>query len=121
MGTSVSRKEFFAFGLTAFGRELLATVRGDTADSGAPEVAAGGLLLLDNSRCLARQGGCFSCLDRCPREAMEITAGIGIVINGDLCDGCGECIAICPLEPKPIRLKHREAVTTTDGKGDQHG
>ena len=121
MGTRVSRKEFFALGLPAFGRELLAAARGDAPDSGAPEGAAGGFLLLDNSRCLARQGGCFSCLDRCPREAMGITAGVGIVIDDDLCDGCGECIAICPLEPKPIRLKHREAVTTTDGKGDQHG
>jgi ferredoxin len=116
---TVSRKEFLARGLAAFSRELLAAARGDGAtDPGQVEMADNGLLLIDNGRCLARQGGCFSCLDRCPPGAIGLAAGVGLVIDVDLCDGCGDCIAICPLEPKPIRLKRREAVTTTDGKGE---
>jgi Pyruvate/2-oxoacid:ferredoxin oxidoreductase delta subunit len=106
---SVSRKEFLTRGLAVFGRELITAARGDLRDAGCQEVPRDcGALLVDNGRCLAQRGGCFSCLDRCPMEAIGITAGVGIVVDADLCNGCGECIEVCPVEPKPITLKRVE-------------
>lgn len=116
---SISRKEFLTRGLAAFGRDLLTVARGDESSPDRSDDAAGnGPLLVDNRRCLASRGGCFSCLDSCPLEAISITAGVGIVVDNDLCDGCGECIKICPIEPKPIRLISSEAVNIINVKGE---
>lgn len=45
-------------------------------------------------------------------------AGVGIVVKTELCTSCGECIDVCPLEPKPITLKRVDAVKLTKEKGD---
>ena len=62
-------------------------------------------LQLDNSRCLAQKGSCFACIDHCPKEAVNIALGLGIVVDPELCDGCGECAAVCPVDPKIIERK----------------
>jgi pyruvate formate lyase activating enzyme len=43
------------------------------------------------SRCI----GCKTCLDVCPRNALDFIAQ-GISINRDLCDNCGLCAEDCP-------------------------
>ncbi len=108
---SVSRKEFLTRGLAAFGQNLLAAARGEepSQDKEQGPVACGPLLV-DNRGCLSSRGGCFSCLDGCPREALAMVAGVGLVVDQDRCDGCGECIHICPIEPKPITLISFDAV-----------
>lgn len=102
---NLSRKEFLTRGLFAFGRELAEAARGDASRSScAAQGEMQGLLVIDNPRCLAQRGGCFACLDRCPREAISIRLGVGIAVDADTCDGCGECIDCCPVEPKVISL-----------------
>lgn len=116
---NISRKEFLSRGLAAFGRDILSATRGEEpAKGGLCEGAGSGALLVDNARCLAGRSGCFSCIDRCPQEAISIDAGVGITVDSALCDGCGECVQVCPIEPKPIRLKNQEAVISTGEKGD---
>jgi len=115
---SISRKEFLSRGLAAFGRDLFSAARGEEqSPGGLCEASGSGPLLIDNSRCLAGRSGCFSCIDRCPQEAISISAGVGIAVDSALCDGCGECVLVCPIEPKPIRLKNPEVITTGE-KGD---
>lgn len=117
---NLSRKEFFTHGLATFGQELMVAVTGGerVADSGS--VACSGRLLVDNDRCLAQRGGCFACLDRCPREALSISAGIGITVAEDLCDGCGACVQVCPVQPRALRLNDSTAGSISGGKGAEH-
>lgn len=103
---SVSRKEFLTRGLAAFGAELLQSVRGDEAQAGAMQTSDDtGPLLVDNRRCLAQRGGCFACLDNCPLQAITIKPGVGISIDGKICDGCGICAECCPVTPKVIAVR----------------
>ena len=45
-----------------------------------------------------RKDRCMECLDeKCPRQAIEVHSGI-ISINPDKCNGCGECLQVCPYE-----------------------
>lgn len=116
---SISRKEFLTRGLAAFGRDLVSAARGEENLPPAGAVAGcSAHLRVDNRRCLASRGGCFSCLDGCPHEAISITAGVGIVVDPGRCDGCGKCIQICPIEPKPIILISSEAVNIPTEKGE---
>lgn len=70
----------------------------------AGETARPGLAVPDNGQCLAQRGGCFTCLEQCPREAIAIEPGMGIRVDPEKCDGCGLCEHICPLSPSAIRL-----------------
>ena len=54
-----------------------------------------------DDRCLALRGvSCRSCGDCCERGALGFRLAVGgsarLEINPDLCNGCGECIGICP-------------------------
>jgi Pyruvate/2-oxoacid:ferredoxin oxidoreductase delta subunit len=102
---TLSRKEFLARGLVAFGRDLVRNVSGVAAEEPAPAGEEFGQLLVDNRHCLAQRGGCFACIDHCPREAISIQLGVGIAVDAAACDGCGQCVEHCPLEPKVIALK----------------
>jgi Pyruvate/2-oxoacid:ferredoxin oxidoreductase delta subunit len=106
---SVSRKEFIRQGIFAFGQNIVEAIRGgdspETAVSAAEEYR---YLWLDNKRCLAQKGGCFACIDHCPREAVTISLGVGIAIDADLCNGCGECAVVCPISPNVIAMKPKE-------------
>jgi len=103
---NISRKEFLRKGLFAFGQNLTECLRGGESENRVEaSVNYYPYLQLDNSRCLAQKGGCFACIDHCPKEAVNIALGVGIVIDPELCDGCGECAAVCPINPKVIQLK----------------
>lgn len=103
---SISRKEFLTRGLAAFGREVVASVRGELEQDSDGEAAEScGPLLVDNHRCLAQRGGCFVCLDSCPQQAISISLGVGIAIDVSRCDGCGLCADRCPVTPRVMRLK----------------
>ena len=106
---NISRKEFLCQGIFAFGRDLVNTFKDRRAE--AVEAACRedhSYLQLDNSRCLAQRGGCFACIDHCPKAAVSIALGTGIAVDGELCDGCGECAAVCPIDPKVITMKSSE-------------
>ena len=107
---SISRKDFICRGILVFGRDLAESLRGGPSETiEGRTVEDCGYLLLDNSRCLAQRGGCFACIDHCPQEAVTIALGRGIAIDSELCDGCGKCAAVCPINPKVIELKSHEA------------
>ncbi len=55
-------------------------------------------------------GGCFTCSERCPREAIQITWGSGVRVDEELCIGCGNCEGCCPVQPAAIRV---EAIAKT--------
>lgn len=93
---NLSRKEFLRRGLRSLGEALLdpaSLVREDE-----------GVAVARNDRCLARRGGCFSCLDSCPEEAITLEPGSGVRIDWERCTGCGGCVAICPVTPKALAI-----------------
>ena len=62
---------------------------------------------------VCRQCPSPSCYDACPRQdtALCIDEVTGVkYINGEECDGCGECIEACPFDPPRIKL-HPEKST----------
>jgi Pyruvate/2-oxoacid:ferredoxin oxidoreductase delta subunit len=88
----------------AFGRDLVRNVSG-AVEEPAPAGEVFGPLQVDNRHCLAQRGGCFSCIDHCPQQAISIRLGVGIAVDTALCDGCGQCVEHCPVEPKVITMK----------------
>lgn len=53
-------------------------------------------LLLD--RCThfrSPHASCDACVDSCPREALQFTAG-QVQLDAAACDACGLCVAVCP-------------------------
>jgi Pyruvate/2-oxoacid:ferredoxin oxidoreductase delta subunit len=107
---NISRKEFLCRGLYVLGRDLVDTFHGQPEAVEAECFEDHNYLLLDNSRCLAQRGGCFACMDHCPKAAVSIILGRGVAIDHELCDGCGACAAVCPIDPKVIRMKSLEAI-----------
>lgn len=80
-------------------------------ESGKPQRL--GLAVPDNRHCLGQRGGCFTCLEQCPKEAITIEPGEGIRVNYDRCDGCGVCEHVCPLAPAALRIKRLGTVKNT--------
>jgi len=64
----------------------------------------------DNQHCLAKNCGCYSCMERCEAGAIMLIPGTGIRINEELCAGCGICQYICPVTPKAIRRRARTTI-----------
>ena len=62
---------------------------------------------VDNRHCMAKNCGCFSCLERCEAGAISLVLGEGIAIDAQLCTGCGDCCDICPLAPQALALVAR--------------
>lgn len=62
---------------------------------------------VDNRHCIARNCGCFSCVEHCEAGAITLSPGTGIGIDAGLCTGCGECCSICPLAPQALKLVPR--------------
>ncbi len=102
----ISRKEFICRGIFTFGQDLFDSLKVRSFETDAEACGESySYLVLDNSRCLAQKGGCFTCIDHCPQAAVNISQGRGITIDNELCDGCGECAAVCPITPGVIEMK----------------
>jgi MinD superfamily P-loop ATPase len=116
---SMSRKEFFRQGFFSLGRtavDIAATIRG-TSDpvfhaalsEDAPSAEPRPDMVAEpfNERCLARNCGCFACAERCEPQAILVVPGEGIRVDGALCNGCGTCEYVCPVNPKAVILSPR--------------
>jgi MinD superfamily P-loop ATPase len=118
---NISRKDFFKKSLLSLG-EAVFTVRDAmtataTASPDIPETAdfdatprGDQVATAHNEHCLAKNSGCFACMERCEPGAIKLIPGVGVRINSKLCNGCGICEYVCPVTPKAIRLQLR---TTT--------
>lgn len=104
---NLDRKTFLKKGILYMGEMFLQPGRfvAEPAEETA-KPARLGLAAPDNGLCLSQRGGCFTCLEQCPREAITIAPGEGIEVNRERCDGCGVCEHVCPLSPVAIRVKH---------------
>lgn len=119
---TLSRKDFFKQGFFSLGETLLkasGTVLESHDSSGSPPLDfdqdkepvqdENMVAKADNQHCLAKNCGCFSCVDRCESGAVMLIPGTGIRIDEELCTGCGTCQYICPVTPKAVTLVKRNA------------
>ncbi|MDK9717160.1 MAG: 4Fe-4S binding protein [Trichlorobacter sp.] len=118
---TLSRKAFFRKGLFSLGDTLLkvsgvlrqpnveAAVEtpGDLPYGDLPMVA-----VPRNECCLARNCGCFSCVEKCEQQAIVVVMGEGIRIDATRCTGCASCLYVCPVTPKAITLRIRAELGT---------
>lgn len=117
---TLSRKDFFRQGFFSLGETLLkagesvrgvqeslylAPVREDPEDK--PALGPDMVARADNRLCLAKNCGCFSCIENCEVQAISLVMGEGISIDAALCTGCGACQLICPLTPKALVMTAR--------------
>lgn len=98
-----SRKEFLTGGLVSFGRDLVATMAGTASGPQSDQPRHFGRVAIDQKRCLAAFSGCFTCIDHCPTEAIQLGRE-GLSVVDSLCDACGQCAAVCPITPAAITL-----------------
>lgn len=115
---NISRKEFFRQSLFSLS-DAVRAVTGQAMPEGdaAPEIREEQEFVptdrlnlravADNGLCLARNCGCFACIERCEPGAIHLVFGTGIRIDEDRCTGCGSCEYVCPVTPKAISLKPR--------------
>lgn len=116
---SLTRKEFlrksiFSLGKTAL--DIAETLKGGTVGEPAPSSEASAApdprpdMLAEpfNERCLARNCGCFACVERCEPQAIMVVPGEGVRIDATRCTGCGMCEYVCPVVPKAVVLVPRE-------------
>lgn len=47
--------------------------------------------------------GCEECVDICPMEVFEMKDGKSVTANADACEGCESCVETC--EPGAITLQ----------------
>ena len=113
---TLSRKEFFRKGLFSLGDTLLKATGvlqqsnvEATAEPAEPPYGDQPMVAFSrNEHCLARNCGCFSCVERCEAQALTVVMGEGIRVDSSLCTGCGSCLYVCPVTPKAIGLRIRE-------------
>jgi len=117
---TLTRKEFFRQAVRSLGKSALevsdalkgrssrvtpAEPEPEFADAPQPPASdEPRIATVDNSRCLARSCGCFSCLERCGAEAITMLPGVGVRIDAGRCTGCGTCEYLCPTFPKAIAM-----------------
>ena len=112
---SISRKDFFRQGLFSLGKtalDIAGTLKGSIpsvitepqrvapVSEPHPDLVAEAF----NDRCLARSNECCACVESCKPEAIKLNPGVGIRINPQFCNGCGDCEYVCPVEPKAVAL-----------------
>lgn len=115
---NISRKEFFRKSLFTLG-EAVSTVSNAlnaTVTDEAPRQPEGEFVPVDredhvavahNEHCLARNCGCFACVERCESQVILVVMGEGIRIDASRCTGCGTCEYVCPVSPKAVTLVPR--------------
>jgi MinD superfamily P-loop ATPase len=114
---TLSRKEFFRQGFFSLGETLLKvgeavreaqhltdSAQPDAEQAQEPVPDATTMASVDNQLCLARNCGCFACVERCDTQAILVVMGEGIRIDQTLCSGCGMCEYVCPVTPKALRM-----------------
>jgi ferredoxin len=115
---SITRKEFFRQGFLSLGKtalEIAGTLKGNetTEAAGIPDTAPSDEPRPDmvatsfSERCLARNCGCFACVERCQSQAVMVIPGEGIRVDETRCTGCGTCEYVCPVVPKAVILQPR--------------
>lgn len=57
---------------------------------------------IDAYRC----DGCNVCVLRCPPQVMGLVKGVAVIIT-DLCEECGICSEVCPIDAVRFKLPHR--------------
>lgn len=79
-------------------REVCPTAAIGSMDAETPEVGWIGIAVLHEDRCLAfpETGSCGICVDACPYEALSFDEKRQPVVDVSKCNGCGECVRICP-------------------------
>jgi ferredoxin len=126
---SITRKEFLRQGFFSLGKtalDIAGTLRGgevaeepvipDLEPSGEPRPDM--VATPFNERCLARNCGCFACVERCEPQAIMVVPGEGIRIDESLCTGCGTCEYVCPVGPKAIALSIRDCSFGTPSQSE---
>lgn len=115
---NISRKEFLKKSLSSLGKAVFSVKDALTAQAEVPLVIADAAeytptpqedqqAVADNEYCLAKNCGCFACVERCQSQAIKLIPGVGIRINAQLCIGCGSCEYVCPVTPKAVRMQAR--------------
>ncbi len=64
--------------------------------------------------CVERHGVvCRRCADACERSAIRILARerLGAVIDAGACNGCGDCVPVCPVEAIALAPRERTELT----------
>lgn len=67
-------------------------------DPYAPDRGRIGEAVVRVDRCLAfiQEGSCGVCVDACPYDAISFDSARRPVVDSKKCNGCGECVRICP-------------------------
>ncbi|MDD2899881.1 MAG: hypothetical protein PHI31_14350 [Desulfuromonadaceae bacterium] len=115
---NISRKDFFKKGLMSLGEAVFSV--SDALKSTAvahlsiPDTAGFDatpredmVAVPHNEHCLAKNSGCFACMERCEQDAIKLTPGVGVRVNQILCNGCSICEYVCPVNPKAVRMQPR--------------
>jgi ferredoxin len=116
---SLTRKEFFRQGILSLGKtalDIAGTLKGgggiESQNAQLSEFPVGPrqdmVATAFNERCLARSCGCFSCVERCEAQAVQVLPGEGVRIDESSCTGCGTCEYVCPVMPKAVVLVPRD-------------
>lgn len=123
---SINRKEFFIKSLFSLG-EAVSTVSkalhvADTEETRyepegefVPVNRDDAVAVARNEYCLARNCGCFSCVERCESQAIMVVMGEGIRIDPTRCTGCGACEYVCPVSPKAVTMVTRQQEENISG------
>ena len=62
-----------------------------------------GTAQLDRGTCIAWDDViCMACSGRCDYGAITTTHQRRAQVNADICNGCGSCIAVCPVQALSI-------------------
>ena len=65
---------------------------------------------IDAYRC----DGCNICVLRCPPQIMGLVKGVAVIIT-DLCEECGICNDVCPIDAVRFKLPERDYELKHDG------
>lgn len=119
---TLSRKDFFKHGLFSLGETLLKVsgsileaqdslcsppVDVEPVKEPVPDINT--VATAYNQHCLAKNCGCYACMERCETDAIKLIPGVGLRINQQRCTGCGACEYVCPVTPKAVRMQARTA------------
>ena len=128
---NISRKDFFRKSLMSLGEAVLSIndalkapvatpINLQDADNFSATPDGEQVAAPQNENCLAKNSGCFACMERCEPDAIKLIPGVGIRINQQRCNGCGICEYICPVTPKAVKMQAR-TTTIPESSADNAG